>query len=127
LKKYSSITLAERLVPDFVLAEFETFIMRVVPPRYQLSTEDTQKLKRVALRYMQSLTDECTVVTPDVQTVERARDIYFENATTSYISFVDCFVLAMAEKNTYTVFSKDKRMNTLAKQLHITGYEPPAI
>jgi predicted nucleic acid-binding protein len=124
LARYNSISLRDRVVPDFILGEFETFIMKVVPSRYQLSVEDTQKLKHLALTYIKTLTDECTIVASEVHTVEHARDLYFEHATTSYLSFVDCLVLATAQNHTYTVFTKDRRLHTLAKKLQITSYDP---
>jgi|SRR3954469_15279019 predicted nucleic acid-binding protein len=124
LARYNSIALSDRVVPDFILGEFETFIMKVVPSRYQLTAEDTQKLKHLALVYLKTLTQECTIVATEVKTVERAWDIYFENATTSYLSFVDCLVLATAEHHAFTVFTKDGRINTMAKKLQIASYEP---
>lgn len=124
LKFYEGIVLADRVVPDFILGEFETFIMQVVPSRYRLSPEDTQKLKQLALDYIHRLTHECTIIVPEVQTVQRARDIYFENANTHYMSFVDSLVLATAEQNKYTLFTKDQRLKTIALKLDIQLYEP---
>jgi predicted nucleic acid-binding protein len=126
LARYNNIPLRDRVVPDFILGEFETFIMKVVPSRYQLNAEDTQKLKHLAFAYIKTLTEECTIVASEVQTIEHARDLYFESAPTSYLSFVDCLVLATAEHNTYTVFTKDMRVNKLAEKLHIASYKPQA-
>src|SRR4051794_9594974 len=124
LALYESIKLRERVVPDYILGELETFIMQVVPSRYQLPAEDMKKIKHLTQEYFRRLTQECTIVVPDVQTVERARDIYFENATTNYISFFDSLCLATAEQNGYTIFTRDKRMNSLAKRMQIASFEP---
>lgn len=124
LKLYDGITLADRVVPDFIVGEFETFIMQVVPSRYRLNRQDSQKLKQLALDYIYRLINECTVIVPEVLAVQRARDIYFENANTHYISFVDCLALATVEQNRFILFTKDERVSTIAKTLQITCYEP---
>jgi predicted nucleic acid-binding protein len=124
LSLYDTITLSERVVPDFILGEFETLIMKVVPARYGLNSDDKQKLKRTAQDYIKSLTEDCTIVVPEVRTVQRARNLYFENMDTHYISFVDCLVLATAEQNNYAIFTKDERLSTLAKKLTISLHQP---
>ncbi len=124
LEAYNGISLVDRVVPDFILGEFETFIMQVVPSRYRLNSDDTRKLKQLAFDYIYRLTHECTIVVPEIQTVQRARDIYFENANTHYMSFIDCLVLATTEQNKFTLFTKDTRMGTIAKKLQIVCCEP---
>ena len=124
LTLYNGIELIDRVVPDFILGEFETFIMQVVPSRYKLDKEDKQRLEQLALDYIYRLTHECTIVTPEVKTVQKARDIFFENVKTHYMSFFDCLVLATAQDNEYTVVTKDRKMNARAKELDIPCYEP---
>jgi predicted nucleic acid-binding protein len=124
LELYKEITLADRIVPDFILGEFETFIVQVAPSRFQLNPEDKRKLKQLALDYIRTLTDECTVIVPEVKTVQRARDIFFENAHTHYMSFIDCLVLATADLGGYHLMTKDTRLTARAKELGVTCYEP---
>jgi predicted nucleic acid-binding protein len=124
LTLYSQMKLADRVVPDFILGEFETFMIRVVPARYQLNPEEKQTLKQLALDYIQRLTDECTIVVPEVTTVHTARDIFFENAKTYYLSFFDCLTLATAQQFDYTLFTKDRRMNEVARKLELSIYQP---
>src|SRR5436190_2771919 len=124
LALYKEITLAERVVPDFILGEFETFIMHVAPSRFQLNPEDKQKLKQLALDYIRKLTDECTIIVPEVKTVQRARDIFFENVHTHYMSFVDCLLLAAAQHSGYSLMTKDKKLNDRAKEIDVVCYEP---
>ncbi len=119
LSLYKEITLGERVVPDFILGEFETFIMHVAPSRFKLNPEDKQKLKQLAFDYIHRITNQATLVAPEVKTVQRARDIYFENAHSHYISFVDSLILATTEQNNYILFSRDVRLNTLAQKLNI--------
>ena len=45
---YTTIPTAERVVPDFILGEFETLIMQVIPSRYQLKGEDKKNVVRHA-------------------------------------------------------------------------------
>lgn len=124
LDAYDTIALVDRIIPDFIIGEFETFIIQVVPSRYQLEGKDKEKLKQLAFAYIHGITSESTLIVPDVETVQRARDIYFENARSHYISFVDSLVLATAEQNNYTIFSKDGRLNTLAQKLNIPLLQP---
>lgn len=124
LALYDTIILSERVIPEFILGEFETFMMQVVPSRYKLNATDKQQLQQLSLDYIYLLTNECTVVTPNVSSVKRARDLYFENAKTHYLSFIDCLLLATAEYHNYTLFTKDKRMKAIAQQLHIPLLTP---
>lgn len=124
LKLYKEIKLADRVVPDFILGEFETFIMQVAPSRFKLSPEDKQKLKQLALDYIHKLTHECTLIVPKVETVQFARDIFFENIKTKYISFIDSLILATAKDYDYTLFTKDIRIIEIAKKLNISIYQP---
>lgn len=124
LELFDTIALADRVASDFILGELETFMMRVVPSRYKLNPENRRKLKQLVLDYTYRLINECTVIVPGVETVQRARDIYFENARTNYISFIDSLILVTAKENKYTLFTKDGRLNTIAKKLEIPCYEP---
>lgn len=124
LKLYDQIALVDRVIPDFILGEFETFIIQVVPSRYQLKGKDKDKLKQLAFEYIHKITTKSTLIVPEVKTVQRARDIYFENVKSHYISFVDSLTLAIAEQNNYTIFSKDERLNTLAQKLNIQLLKP---
>lgn len=124
LNLYETITLADRIVPDFIAGEFETFIMQVVPSRYKLEGNDRKKLRSLALDYLQGLSRECTMVVPEVETFKRAWELYFKNCTSHYLSFVDCLILATAEQNKYTILTKDVRLSTVAKQLDIPLLKP---
>jgi len=124
LELYNTITLSERIVPDFILGEFETFIIKVAPSRYRLNSKDTKKLKQLAFDYIHKLTHDCVISAPEIHTVQRARDIYFENVNTHYIGFIDCLILAEAEKNKYTIFTKDARMSNIAKNLQLACLDP---
>lgn len=124
LKLYNEIRLIDRVVPDFILGEFETFIMQVVPSRYKLNAKDKNKLKQLVLEYMQRLTNEYTIIVPTVEIVKRAKDIFFENAKARYVSFVDSLMLATAEETNYTLFTKDNRMSIIAEKLKIPLYKP---
>src|SRR4051794_2473283 len=107
LRAFAAISLADRVVPDFILGEFETFLMKVVPSRYQLAGDDKKKLQELAFDYMHRLRTECTLFVPDMPTLHRAYSIYAANRDIQYISFVDSLVLATAEQNKFAIFSKD--------------------
>src|SRR3954453_2451864 len=124
LSQYRKIPLSDRVVPDFILGEFETFITRVAPPKYRLNAEDSEKLQTLAIDYIQQMTTDFTLVTPNVQIIQNACGIYFDNFQKNYLSFNDCLLLATAKKTSFTIFTKDKRMRTLAKKLQIICIEP---
>jgi len=124
LTQYRNIPLSERVVPDFILGEFETFINRVAPPKYRLNAEDSEKLQTLAIDYIQQMTTDFTLVTSDVQTIKNASGIYFDNFQKNYLSFNDCLLLATAKQTSFTIFTKDKRMRSLAKKLQIICIEP---
>jgi len=126
LALYNEMKLAERVVSDFILGEFETFIMQVVPSRYRLDTGDKHKLQGLALAYIQRLTRDCPLVVPTIETVHQARDIFFDNIQTHYMSFVDCLLLATAKQQNLTIFTKDRRMSKIATKLNIPLHEPNA-
>lgn len=124
LETYESLFLKDRLIPDFILGELETFIMQVVPSRYKLVSTDTRKLRQLASDYMHGLLKNCTVIGSEVGMIQRAGELYFENFGKHYMSLVDCLVLATAEQNKYTLFTKDVRLITSAKLLQIACLEP---
>jgi predicted nucleic acid-binding protein len=123
LNQYRKIALSDRVVPDFILGEFETFITRVAPPKYHLNAEDAEKLQSLAFDYIKQMTNEFTLVTPDVQTIQNASGIFFANCERNYLSFNDCMLLATAKQNSFTVFTKDKPMSKLAKKLQISIFD----
>src|SRR4051794_27193392 len=117
LNQYRKIALSDRVVPDFILGEFETFINRVAPPKYRLNAEDSEKLQTLAIDYIKQMTTDFILVKPDVQTIKNASTIYFDNFQKNYLSFNNCLLLATAKQTSFIIFTKDKRMRTLAKKL----------
>ena len=124
LAVFSQMKLAERVVPDFIVGELETFMMQVVPSRYRLHGKDKEQLQDLALSYINRLTRECPLVVPTIETVRLARDIFFENVHTHYMSFVDCLLLATAKQLDIPLFTRDKRVRDTANKLTIPIYEP---
>jgi predicted nucleic acid-binding protein len=127
LALYNDMQLADRIVPDFILGEFETFIIQVVPSRYRLNTDDKQKLKHLALDYINRLTNECPLVVPTIDAVRVAHDIFFDNAHTHYMSFIDCLLLATAKQLDVPLFTQDRKVRDAATKLHIPIHEPVAV
>ncbi|HUD44008.1 MAG TPA: PIN domain-containing protein [Patescibacteria group bacterium] len=124
---YETVSLVDRAIPDFILGEFETFMMQVVPSRYNLQIEDKRKIQQLTTEYMQNLTTDCTLIVPDTETFQYAKDIYFEYLNSHYISFVDALVLATADRNSYPILTKDERMKLLAKRMNISFFQPDII
>jgi len=121
---FKKLPLMKRVIPDFILNEFETLITQVVPSRYSLTTELKQNLKNITCTFMEKLIAEHTVITPTTAIVKDAFSIYQQNVNSHYISFTDSLVLALARQSNFTILSKDQRLNNRAKELHIPYYAP---
>jgi predicted nucleic acid-binding protein len=91
------------------------------------NAEDKQKLKQVALDYIQRLTRDCPLVVPTIETVHLARDIFFDNAQIHYMSFIDCLLLETAKQLDLIIFTKDRRMSEEANKLSIPLHETSAL
>ncbi len=121
---FKKLPLMNRVIPDFILNEFETLITQVVPSRYSLTAELKQNLKNITCMFMERLVAEHTVITPTTAIVKDAFSIYQQNVNSHYISFTDSLVLALARQSNFTILSKDQRLNNRAKELHIPYYAP---
>lgn len=121
---YEQLPLIHRVVPDFVLNEFEILMIRAVPSRYQMTPDQRAQMKQVVVDYLQDIFANCTLATPTLTIMKRAFEMYKHYATTSYLSITDSLILAMSEQNNYTLLTKDERMQTLARELKLPLYEP---
>jgi predicted nucleic acid-binding protein len=121
---FKKLPLMKRVIPDFILNEFETLITQVVPSRYNLTSEQKQNLKNITCTYIEKIVEEHTLIAPTTAIVKDAFPIYQQNVHTHYISFTDSLVLALARQNNFTILSKDQRLNARAKELHISYYAP---
>ena len=119
LSFFNTIPLSDRLIPDFIIGELETFIIRVVPSRYGLNSEDKQELKQLTFDYIERITTGCTVVVPDVEVVQHAKKIYLANSIARYISFVDSLLIAFAARHNHFLYTKDERLSYVAKQYNV--------
>jgi predicted nucleic acid-binding protein len=124
LSFYRQIPIIKRVIPDFILNEFEKLMLQVIPSRYHLTSKEKQNLRSITVIYMKKIIDRETLMTPTVITIKVAFSIYLQNIHTHYISFTDCLLLAMAQQHGFTIVSKDERLNARAKELHIAYYEP---
>ncbi len=121
---YSTIALTYRIVPDFILNEFEIFITRVAPSKYHLTAEQKPQLRQAVFEYIRDIKKSFTLVTTPMEVYKSAFDIYFLYAKDSYISFTDSLLLALARNGGYTLLTKDNRLQTIAKELRIAFYKP---
>jgi predicted nucleic acid-binding protein len=121
---FKKLPLMKRVIPDFILNEFETMITQVVPSRYNLTAELKQNLKTITCKYLGEIVVEHTLITPTTAIVKDAFSIYQQNVQTHYISFTDSLVLALARQSNFTILSKDQRLNARAKELNISYHDP---
>jgi len=123
---YKQIPLIKRVISDFILNEFELYMVQVVPSRYQEQMEEQERkaIREITKAYMERIVEEYTLVSPSISVIKTAFDFYKRFGYTHYISFTDSLLLATAKYNSYTIITKDRRLNQRAKDLHIEFYEP---
>jgi predicted nucleic acid-binding protein len=123
---YKQIPLIKRVISDFILNEFELYMVQVVPSRYQdqMSKQERKVIREVTSTYMEYMIGKCTLISPSISTIKTAFDFYKRFGHTHYISFTDSLLLATAKDNGYTILTKDRRLNLRAKDLRIDCYEP---
>lgn len=120
-KFYQTIPLSERVIPDFVLNEFELYMMQIVPSRYkdQINEKEKRVLRETTTVYIERMVTECTVFGPNAATVKSAFHLYKTFVDSHYISFTDCLLLASAQSNGFELLTKDTRLNARAKVLGV--------
>ena len=123
---YQQIPLIKRVIADFILNEFELYMVQVVPSRYpaQMDKQERKAIREISIAYIERLIEECTLFSPSLSVIKTAFDFYKRFERTHYISFTDSLLLAAAKDNLYTIITKDRRLNERAKDLHIETYEP---
>lgn len=121
---YKQLPLMRRVIPDFILSEFETLMTQVVPSRYHLTDKEKQNLKTITTAYLKKIIDGHTLITPTTGAVKEAFALYQQNIHTHYISFTDSLLLTIAQQHHFTILSKDERLTARAKELRIAYYEP---
>lgn len=122
---YKQVPLIKRVISDFILNEFELYMVQVVPSRYQeqMDKEERKAIREVTSKYIERIIEECTLVSPSIAVIKTAFDFYKRFGHTHYISFTDSLLLAIAKNNSYTILTKDRRLNSRAKDLRIDCYE----
>jgi predicted nucleic acid-binding protein len=121
---YQQLPLMKRVIPDFILNEFETLMTQVVPSRYNLDDEQKRHFRTLTCSYLKKLVEDHTIITPSPQTVKEAFSLYDRYHTTHYVSFTDSLLLALAKQEGFTLLTKDQRVNHRAKELEIGYYMP---
>lgn len=121
---YRQIPIIKRVIPDFILNEFETLMLQVMPSRYHLTSEEKREMRNITMSYMKNIIDNSTLTSPTITTIKDAFSLYQQNIHTHYISSTDSLLLAMAQQHGFTIVSKDERVNARARELQIAFYEP---
>lgn len=121
---YNSIPLAQRIVPDFIINELETFMMKVAPYKYRVEPEQRQNLKQAVMVYISEILEFFILSTMPIGAYEKAFDIYRLNAGNKYISFTDSLLIALAQNHGFTIFTKDKKIQTVASEMGVAFYNP---
>lgn len=116
----------KRVISDFILNEFELYMVQVVPSRYKayMSEQERKAIREITSAYMERVIGECTLAFPSISAIKTAFDFYKRFGHRHYISFTDSLLLATAKDNSYTIITKDRRLRERAKDLGIKFYEP---
>lgn len=123
---FQEIPLIKRVVPDFILNEFELLMTQVVPSRYKkvMRESERKELQAITSAYLERVIGEYTLISPSTYVIKKALEFYKRFERNHYISFTDSLLLATAQHNDHTIISKDARLNHRAKELHIAFYSP---
>jgi len=122
LSFYSRIPLSQRVLPDFILNEFEIFIFQVAPYKYKLTTEQREKFQVAVFEYINEVSRSYMFAVPSIEAYKKALDIYEQNIEKRYVSFTDSLIIALAQDSGYSIFTKDNRIQELARDLNVAFY-----
>src|SRR3712207_1507120 len=86
---YQQIPLIKRVIPDFVLNEFELYMVQVVPVRYHLQEQERKEVRETTSVYIQHLVESVTLDAPSPSVIKKAWSFYHQFERTHYISFTD--------------------------------------
>lgn len=122
---YQKIPLLKRAIPDFILNEFELYMVQVVPSRYdeQMVSQEKKEIREITRSYMEKIVEECTLIAPSLTVIKSAFQLYTQFVSTHFISFTDSLLLATARDHSYTLLTKDRRLKMRAKELDIAYFE----
>jgi hypothetical protein len=125
---YKKIPLMKRVIPDFIVNEFELYINYVMPARYSMEMPEKNQLHDVVTSYLRQIVSNCTLVSVSPQIMKTAVALYQQRPDDQNgqqrITFTDCLLLAAAHQFAYTIVSKDPQIHLRAAELHIPYFVP---
>ena len=127
LKFYATIPLSERLVPDFIMNEFELFITQVAPVKYRMSGEQASAFYKAVHTYLHDIASSFALVTTPLEAYKDAFGIYEQNLEERHISFTDSLLLSLAKQQGYLLLTKDRRIQRIAKELRVHYFDPQLV
>ena len=124
LSFYTSIPLSQRIVPEFILNEFEIFILQVAPYKYRLTPDQREQFQMAVIEYIHDISHSFTLALPSLSAYKQAIDIYQMHSKKRFISFTDSLLISLAHDQGFTILTKDNRLQEIAKELNVTFYTP---
>ena len=124
---YAMTPLSERLIPDFIVNEFELFVTQVAPVKYRMRPEQTSSFYKAVHTYLHDIAASCTLVTASLEAYRNAFSIYEHNAQQRYISFTDSLLLSLAKQMDFLLLTKDRRIQTIAQELRVGYFDPKSM
>lgn len=123
---YRKIPLMKRVITDFILTEFEQYMLHALPINISLGNTEKKQLHEIFLTYLRQIHNNYTLTIANAQIVKNGFSLYqqYKNDTISnYISLTDSLLLATAIHLQYTIISLDSSLLTYAKELRIPYLE----
>lgn len=123
---YRKVPLMKRVIADFIVNEFELYIMHAFPLQISLGVSEKNLLHDVVVTYLRQISNSCTIIAPSRAIVKNAFSLYQQyksDTGSNYISFTDSLLLSTAIQLQYTIISLDSSLLTYAKELHISCFE----
>ena len=122
---YNILPRPQRLVPDFIMSEFELFITQVAPVKYRMSGEQAVTFAKAVSVYLHDIATSFTLLTTPLEAYKSAFFLYGQNAEQQrHISFTDCLLLTLAKQQDYLLLTQDRRLQTIAKELRVGYFDP---
>ena len=123
---YRKIPLMKRIIPDFVVNEFELFMTNVIPNRFLLHSGEKKQLSDIVVAYLRQISTNCTLIYPNRQIMKNAFLLYQQyknDIASNHISFTDSLLLATAIQMQYTILTLDQTVKGYASELRIPYFE----
>lgn len=122
LEKYKNLKVTERVIPSFILQEFNNVYQRKVINLKSLNLKQREAILMKGNEIIQNQGQFYDVIICDKATFLNAKDEYLKqikNGSDDGLSLVDLSLVKLAIKNNYKILTLDKKVKKLYNKLHL--------